>query len=457
VGRRLAGERAGLLALALYALDPLAIAHGGLATLDLAAAAAVFVAAAAAGAALARGRPARLALAGVLAGLALATKATALVLLPVLALVVAAPLARRGGPAWREVGARAARAALIAALAAAVLALACWPEGLSAWWRALALQRAHSTAGHAAYALGAHRVGGWPWYYPVAWAIKTPLPLLASTLAGCALLLAGLRAAPDRAALVVGPPALLLAAAIGSGVCIGVRQLLPATPFLAVAGGIALERLAGRRGGRMVALAAPGWLAAAVLAVHPGELAYASEAAGGSARAWRLLSDSNVDWGQDLPALADALRGVPLRRLWLDYFGTGLPPAHGVAAYHRVKDPRWYVMAVLPEPRRDGPDPAGRELLAVSATSLVDAYGDWTAHAWLRERSPVAWAGRSIAIFDVTGDDEAHRRLAAMAERMTDWRTAAEAWGRVAELAPGDATAAERARRAEALARPRGR
>ncbi|HET8733333.1 MAG TPA: glycosyltransferase family 39 protein, partial [Anaeromyxobacteraceae bacterium] len=91
--RRAFGEPAGLLALALYALDPLVVANAGLATLDLGAAAAIFAAVTLSWVALDRGGAARVAAAGVATGLALASKGTGVVVLPVLALLAVAPAA----------------------------------------------------------------------------------------------------------------------------------------------------------------------------------------------------------------------------------------------------------------------------------------------------------------------------------------------------------------------------
>lgn len=436
MGRRAFGPEAGLLALALYALDPLVVANAGLATLDLGTAAAIFAAVALSWAALDRGGAGWLAGAAAATGLALGAKGTGLVVLPALALLVLAPLLRAGGARAGELGVRGRRALAVAAGGAVVLSVACLPEGPRAWWTSIARQQAHARAGHAAWAAGVQSTTCMPWYFPFAWAVKTPLPVLAASAAGLALLLSRIRREPARAVAVAGPPALLVAAALASGICNGVRQLLPATPFLAVAGGAALGALwRTGRSGRAASLLAVAWMGAALVRVHPDAITWSNELAGGPSRTWTRLTDSNVDWGQSLGQVADALRGEPVRTVWLDYFGTAWPPAHGLPAIRKVQDWRFRAGAVLPVPRRDGPDPAGREIVAVSATCLVDAYvAETDLHAWLRERTPWRWAGNSIALFDVTGDAAAYRSLARMAERMRDPLTAAEARTRAAEI-----------------------
>jgi hypothetical protein len=437
--RRAFGGPAGLLALALYALDPLVVANAGLATLDLGASAAIFAAVTLSWVALDGGRAATVAAAGVATGLALASKGTGVVVLPVLALLAVAPAARRGAAAGGVLRARALRALAVGAVGAVALALACLPEGPAGWWRALVLQREHALAtGHATWAMGLQTMNCWAWWFPFAWLVKTPLALLVATGAGAALVAWRARQSPEAAVAILATPALLLAASMSAGICNGVRQLLPAVPFLAVAGGGALAVLSRNLPGRLAAGALLASMAVALVRVHPDAITYSNEVAGGPSRTWRLLTDSNVDWGQSLPGLADALRDVPVRRLWLDYVGTAWPPAHGVPRFRKVQDWRFRAGAVLPVPRQDGPDAEGRELLAVSATCLVDAYvAETDLHAWLRERKPWRWAGNAIAVYDLTGDAEAYRSLARMAERMRDPVTAAEAAARAREIEAG--------------------
>ena len=436
--RRAFGGPASLLALALYALDPLVLANAGLATLDLGTTAAVFAAVTLSWVALDTGKARHLLPAAAAVGIGLGAKGTGIVVLPVLALLALAPAVRNGGPAPGELRRRARGALGIALGGAVVLCIVCLPEGPVAWWRALDLQRRHAAAGHASWAIGLQSTKCPAWYFPFAWLVKTPVALLVATGAGAVLVAARARRSPEVAVAVLATPLLLLAASIPSGICNGVRQLLPATPFLAVAGGGALAALSGSLAGRLASGGLVAWMAVALLRVHPDAITYANEVAGGPTRTWRLLTDANVDWGQSLPRLGGILGEVPVKRLWLDYFGTAWPPAHGVERYRKIQDWRFRAGAVLGAPRGDGPDPAGRELLAVSATCLVDAYvAEADLHAWLRARTPWRWAGNSIAIFDITGDAEAYRQLARMAERMRDPLTAAEARARVGEIEAG--------------------
>jgi len=91
--------------------------------------------------------------------------------------------------------------------------------------------------------------------------------------------------------------------------------------------------------GRIAVALSIAWLAVGTIAVHPHEIAYANEVAGGPRALWTKLSDSNVDWGQALPDLAERVTREPLRRLYLGYFGTSDPAAYGLR-YHTVPSMR---------------------------------------------------------------------------------------------------------------------
>lgn len=439
VARRLGGPLAGLVALALYAFDPLAIAHAGLATTDLGSAALYFGAAVSFPWAIRRGGPA-VAVSGALLGLALASKFSTL---PLLALLAATPLllGRRGAAAPGASAPAADAAALwLRAGGAAVVALAVvvatyGPAGPSLYLGGLARLRHHAEVGHPAYAFGLYASQGRWWFFPAAWAVKTPIPLLIAGAGGIAALVAALRRERALAALLLIAPALVAGPAVVSSLNLGVRHLLPVVPFLAVGGGIAAARV-WRRGwaGRAAAGLLLAWLAAGTIRVHPDEMAYANEAAGGPSRLWRILSDSNVDWGQDLPALAREVSRSPLRTLYLGYFGTADPAAYGLRY-------RWIPSFGMAELREDdGPDPSGREWIAISVTNLMDVYSvNHDAHRWLRDRQTAALAGGSIALFDITGDAGAHLALGETALRFREYGAAEAPLRRAVEIDRGSA------------------
>lgn len=425
LARRWRGDGAGLVALSLYAFDPLVVAHAGLAVTDLGGALFYFLAAVSFPWGLRSGGGARVVVSGVALGLALGSKFSNLSAVAILVAVAAWESIRGVGPraAWRRAGGTLA-------IAIAVLTALYGPAGPGVWISGLGMLGFHDRVGHPSFAFGAYTQHGWWWFFPAAWSVKTPVPLIAATFAGLGAAVAGVRRDPERYGVILAAVVLVWGPALASSLNLGVRHLLPATPFLAVAGGIALADAFRRGAGwRLAAPAAVVWLAAGTVLVHPHELAYANEPSGGAGRLWRKLADSSVDWGQDLPALAREVGKAPLRRLYLGYFGTADPAAYGLR-YRTIP-----AMRMIERRFDDGDHPEGREWIALSVTNLLDVYGiTHDGYAWLRDRPMTAFPGYSIALYDITGDAEAHRRLGEEALRYGDAEAAEEPLRRAAEL-----------------------
>ncbi|MBI3933393.1 MAG: glycosyltransferase family 39 protein [Acidobacteria bacterium] len=84
------------------------------------------------------------------------------------------------------------------------------------------------------------------------------------------------------------------------------------------------------------------WQAVSVLRVHPSYLAYFNEIAGGPDGGYRYVTDSNLDWGQDLQRLAAYSVDHNIPGFYLDYFGTAMPEYYmkgRVAQLERCKQP----------------------------------------------------------------------------------------------------------------------
>jgi 4-amino-4-deoxy-L-arabinose transferase-like glycosyltransferase len=146
---------------------------------------------------------------------------------------------------------------------------------------------------------------GFPHYFFVAFLVKSSPVMLFLT---AAVLFGGHRLRSKWAIGLLAPVVTLFAVSIPSAFNIGVRHILPAYPLLAIVGaGILASRLPRRAWA--VAVTLPIVMAGVSLwRSHPHELGYfnaIAEAAGGGA-AW--LSDSNIDWGQDIGRLQKVLR-----------------------------------------------------------------------------------------------------------------------------------------------------
>lgn len=386
--------------MALYATSPNLLASAALATTDFAATATSFATVCAWWFYCRRTGWGRWVATGVLLGLALAAKLTGVLLLPILA-----PLAYvypRRGPWWRP-GVAAVGLIPVAALALwAVYGFQLGPwRGVAvpapAYWESWESVLAHVSDGHQAFFLGRLSSSGWWSYFPVAFLLKTPIAFLG--LLGASLV----AVARDRgrwrvAAFALLPVWVFFAAAVISRLNIGYRHILPVVPFLLVTIGLGIPALWRRPAGRWGLGLATAWALLAAVWVHPDHLAYFNEFAGGPGRGYRFLGDSNLDWGQDLGALAKYAATYD-GTLFVSYGGAANPAYYGLDA-----------------PALAGPDGSGAPgfhpanpapgRYAISAGHLQGLLPEADLYDWFRRREPAGSLGYSILLYDVEGAPE---------------------------------------------------
>jgi 4-amino-4-deoxy-L-arabinose transferase-like glycosyltransferase len=397
-GRDLAGAAGGVVALAAYAFSPDLIAHGALATLDVAAAGFTLT-----GFWLlwrARDRPlGYLPPAALALGAAAATRANTLVVLPVaLGLIV-----------WhgrRNLLPAVARAAGVGVLAVAVVWIAYLAVDPRLRWsapgsvphlhglKALAvdllpfppayrdgvrLQFAIDARGADTFLFG-HHYHGPVWYYlPAAMLVKTPLGMLVLWLAAAVVLAAVPRFRPAAGYLLL-PAAVLFATVAASNRDYGTRYAI----FVPMFGAVAAATLVTLRWrwARAAVAALVVFVAVSSARTFPYYLPYSNEAFGGPAKTYLRLHDSNVDWGQDLGRLAEVLRErYPGEPVWLSYKGSGVATYYGIRASNPLK---------VPPDRVHG-------LLVVSDSNIDLAEGPLK--ALIDSSVPIDEVGHSITIF----------------------------------------------------------
>ena len=174
------------------------------------------------------------------------------------------------------------------------------------------------------FLLGRFSRSGWPYYYLVAFLLKTTLPAIFLTIAA---IVAGVRKRSFAFFALLGFVVLFMVVAGAGHLDLGLRYVLPIYPFLyaAIAIGLYEPRASSdARSGVAVALAVLViWHIAENLANYPSYIAYFNESIGSKRNADKFLIDSNLDWGQDLRRLDQWCRHNDVRRISIQYFGGG--------------------------------------------------------------------------------------------------------------------------------------
>ena len=227
---------------------------------------------------------------------------------------------------------------------------------------------------------------GWPYYFLVALLVKSTPGFLLGLVAAVWPRARG-AADPTRARLHWLLPAAFVFVSLSAGrIQIGERYLLPAHAFAILLIASVTPWLLGRLAGRIaLTLILAAHVIPALVVAPRGYLAYFNLLAGGGRGAHRVLLDSNLDWGQDLPRLARWMKREHVDRVALAYDGADDPDRLGIA-----RDD-------LPGRNHYAPGGPGRALKGTVVVSPSLVHGlvprEAARYAFLRERRPDARAG----------------------------------------------------------------
>ena len=283
------------------------------------------------------------------------------------------------------------------------------PRGVKLFVEGVTAIKAHNDTGHVSFLLGSLQKNGWWYFYLVALAVKTPIPLLLTSPVGLGLMAWDgwrernlWRLAPLL--LFVG---MLIFASSYSHINIGIRHVLILYPFLALGSAYAVAKawrwtgqaLVRRRlGGAEAPVAAPatsrqvgligravlvvlvGWQVSTLYTAYPDYLPYFNEAV---PNPQYVLVDSDLDWGQDLKRLEKTLAALKVPKINLAYIGTAdldrepLPPFTRLAPYTPTTG--W-----------------------VAVTALVREH--WPkGYEWLDAYTPIERVGKTIDLYYIAG------------------------------------------------------
>ena len=197
----------------------------------------------------------------------------------------------------------------------------------------------------------------------------------------------------------ITPMVLYGGSAMASNFNLGIRHVLPLLPLLHLALGVAAARLLARWGqiGALVIGFLGVSLAIESCAAWPNYISFFNAPSGGQRGGIGKLSDSNLDWGQDLTLLADWHKAHPQKNVYLCYFGMADPTFYGISP--RIDLPGGYELS------QKQPLPNVPGVIAMSATDLQQTYTYWSPQVRdyfspLWQYEPREVLGGTIYLFD---------------------------------------------------------
>lgn len=248
-----------------------------------------------------------------------------------------------------------------------------------------------------AYLAGTYAAGGWWYYFPFAFLIKTPLAFLLLLGTGAVTYIRRRSQLGVENELFVLVPALgYLALAMSSSFNVGLRHILPVYPFTILIAAAAVQQFLSMRPDKSRSVLAAVTLVAAIefVSVFPYTLTFFNQLVGGPRNGFRYLADSNLSWGQSLKPLKMWMEQQDVDHVNLAYFGQADPAYYGIDATHLPGSPMFLETAIT-RPRLPG-------YVAISSTVLSGPYLQPRWRLFYRgfwDRQPVAVIGNSMRVY----------------------------------------------------------
>ncbi len=196
----------------------------------------------------------------------------------------------------------------------------------------------HNSHGMPSFFWGtASATGGWKLYYPAVMGVKWPVVTLVLFVLSVGLLLRGRIGRAKAWRILASFPLVYTAFAIFSHFDLGDRHILPVYIFVVLLAAGVWERVRSQRTAILLICIAILLQAADTLRYAPDYLAYFNSYVGHD-EGYRLLSGSNLDWGQGLLAVRQYQATHPKEEISLAYFGSVEPQVYGIQARQLGED-----------------------------------------------------------------------------------------------------------------------
>ncbi len=282
-------------------------------------------------------------------------------------------------------------------------------RAISQYFTGFIMVASRTAGGNTTFFLGQISAESWKTYFPVVYLIKVPLSFHLLTLIALGFFINSFRRKKNIAvkqwiAKYFPEISIFLfiviywAVSIKGNLNIGIRHLLPVFPLtiILVSRFISfwLKKPYLKTKYLLLGLIIF-WQFTSIVRIYPHFLAYFNQLTGGPTNGYQYVTDSNLDWGQDLRRLASFVEKNKIESIYLNYFGGGSPEYYLGSKYHR-----W-------DSRQDPNQLPANSYLAVSVNELqggraipVKGFdGGNGYYQWLNQYKPIAVIGYSIFVY----------------------------------------------------------
>jgi len=268
---------------------------------------------------------------------------------------------------------------------------------ITPYLQGIIFQLQHAADGHSSFLCGRHSSSGFWYFFIIAFILKTPIPTLVLITCSFYLYIKNLDRHSRINELYLLVPIIFVFLFFSiKHQSIGLRYILPIYPFLFVFLGQIVKHNFRIKIVKYTFSILLFWYISATLFIYPHYLSYFNEIAGGPGNGYKYLLDSNLDWGQDLKGLKEYMVKNNIKKINLSYFGTDSPERYDID-YNWL--PSFYLKKSVPNEKISLPI---KGFIAISATNLQGLYfKDKNLYAWLKKYEPVEKIGNSIFIYNI--------------------------------------------------------
>lgn len=271
-------------------------------------------------------------------------------------------------------------------------------RGLGHYLLGIMLVIGRVAGGNATFIMGHLSDKSISWFFPVAYLIKTPITIL--ILFFGSIIWNFFRKKKTISEIWIGwlfllPIIVYWAFTLKGSLNIGIRHLMPTVPFVLLFIGYMLHWIFNIKKSlvpKIVVGALILFMIISTMRFYPGFIGYFNEFVPKEKR-YQYLTDSSLDWGQDLLRLQKYVTDNEIKSIKVDYFGGSIP------SYYIPESKEWHSSY--------GPTTGW---IAISATFYQSSklYGEkenkWS-YGWLDEYEPEAIIGGSILVFNIKAED----------------------------------------------------